>query len=47
MTDQIASLKEQLAKAETILAESRENFKKNPESLSFDARQCRGTGRNA
>ena len=34
MTDQIASLKEQLAKAETILAESRENFEKNPDDYS-------------
>jgi hypothetical protein len=34
MTDEIASLKEQLAKAETILAESRENFEKNPNDYS-------------
>ncbi|MCP4337871.1 MAG: hypothetical protein GY799_03065 [Desulfobulbaceae bacterium] len=34
MTDQIASLKEQLAKAETILTESRENFEKNPDDYS-------------
>jgi hypothetical protein len=34
MTDEIASLKEQLAKAETILAESRENFEKNPDDYS-------------
>ena len=34
MIDEIASLKEQLAKAETILAESRENLKKNPDDYS-------------
>ena len=34
----IDAIKEQIAKTETILAESRENFEKNPESLSFDAR---------
>jgi len=32
--NQIESLKEQIAKAEVVLAESRENFKNNPESYS-------------
>ena len=38
---EIDALKEQIAKTETILAESRENFEKNPEeysALSFNAR---------
>ncbi|SHO50043.1 hypothetical protein [Desulfopila aestuarii] len=32
--DQIDSLREQIAKTEVILAESRENFEKNPDSYS-------------
>ena len=32
--DQIDSLKEQIAKTEVILAESRVNFEKNPDSYS-------------
>ena len=32
--DQIDSLKEQIAKTEVVLAESRENFEKNPDSYS-------------
>ena len=34
MTDTIASLKQQIEKAEIILAESRENFNKNPDAYS-------------
>ena len=34
MTDTIASLKQQIEKAEIILAESRENFNKNPDVYS-------------
>lgn len=32
--NQIDSLKEQIAKTEVVLAESRENFEKNPNSYS-------------
>ncbi len=34
MTDTIASLKREIEKAESILAESRENFNKNPDAYS-------------
>jgi hypothetical protein len=34
MIDQIASLKQQIEKAEIIQAESRENFEKNPDDYS-------------
>ncbi len=44
---EIDAIKEQIAKTEVILAGSRENFEKNPESISFNARYRRGAGRNA
>lgn len=34
MTDTIASLKQEIEKAESILAESRENFNKDPDAYS-------------